>query len=58
MWFRFIINSGFRTIRKFKTKRCGADSAHTLGLAVDLKCLTSDKRFKLINIAINNGLKE
>lgn len=56
--FAFIINSGFRTIKEnSKLKDAVQDSAHTLGLAVDLKCLTSDKRFKLVNVAINNGIK-
>lgn len=55
--FPFIINSGFRTIEENnKLKDAVQDSAHTIGLAVDLKCLTSDKRFKIIESAIKNGI--
>lgn len=55
--FPFIINSGFRTVEENnKLKDAVNDSSHTLGLAVDLKCLTSDKRFKIIESAIKNGI--
>jgi uncharacterized protein YcbK (DUF882 family) len=55
--FPFIINSGFRTVAQNATLPDAVqDSAHTLGEAVDLKCLTSDKRFKLIKVALENGI--
>jgi uncharacterized protein YcbK (DUF882 family) len=55
--FPFVINSGFRTIEENnKLKDSVEDSAHTLGLAVDIKCLTSDKRFKIIQSALKNGI--
>lgn len=55
--FPFIINSGFRTVEEnAKLKDAVIDSAHTLGLAVDLKCLTSDNRFKIIQSALKNGI--
>lgn len=55
--FPFIINSGFRTVQEnAKLKDSVIDSAHTLGLAVDIRCIGSDKIFKIVQSALKNGI--
>jgi hypothetical protein len=55
--FPFIINSGFRTKEQNDTLLGSVeDSAHLTGEAVDLKIDLSEKRLKLIKIALSNGV--
>ena len=56
--FPITITSGFRT-KEENTKLKGSveDSAHLLGLAVDVNINTSFKRLKFINSALKNGIK-
>lgn len=55
--FPFIINSGYRT--KDHNEEVGGveNSAHTEGLAVDINCKESAKRYKLIKVALDNGIE-
>jgi hypothetical protein len=56
--FPFIINSGLRTEAENNAlKDSVSDSAHLSGLAVDLAITDSLKRFKLIEVALKNGVK-
>jgi len=55
--FPFRITSGYRTPAYNATlKDSVTDSAHTLGLAVDISCTDSTKRSKMIRSAFNNGI--
>lgn len=55
--FPFIINSGFRTPEENDALRGSVeDSAHLKGLAVDIKCKTSEQRFKMIKSAYENNI--
>ena len=55
--FPFRITSGYRTVAYNNTlKNAVEDSAHTLGLAVDISCTASRKRSKMIRSALNNGI--
>lgn len=51
-----IVNSGYRT--KAHNKRVGGrpDSAHTKGLAVDIRVLDNAFRYNLIRIAMKHGI--
>ena len=51
------INSGYRTESHNLKVGGKSESAHTNGLAVDIECLESSKRFKIIQIALQNGVK-
>lgn len=53
--FQFNISSGFRT--KYHNKKVGGrrNSAHLKGYAADIKCLTSQKRFKMIKALMAVG---
>lgn len=53
--FPFIVTSGFRT-QFYNTKIGGvANSAHTRGVAVDIACVDSRRRFIIINNAVACG---
>lgn len=55
--FPITITSGFRTkIENDKLKGSVKDSEHLLGLAVDVNINTSNKVYKFIKSAINNGI--
>lgn len=55
--FPFIINSGLRTKEENdKLKDSASDSAHLSGLAVDISIKDSIKRYKLVQVALNNGI--
>lgn len=55
--FPFRITSGFRTVAYNNTlKNSVEDSAHTLGLAVDLYCTDSNKRDKIVESAKRQGI--
>lgn len=53
----FKINSGFRTKEKNDEVGGVENSAHTLGLAVDLVCMTSNERFRIIQALLEAGFK-
>lgn len=56
--FPFIINSGLRTKAENDALQGSvSESAHLSGLAVDLSITDSLKRFKLIEVALKNGIK-
>ncbi len=52
-----IVNSGARCAKRNAAIGASATSSHTLGLAVDFKCVDSASRFKLINTMIGLGVK-
>ena len=55
--FPFNINSGLRTKEENdKLKDSASDSAHLSGLAVDISIKDSIKRYKLVQVALNNGI--
>jgi uncharacterized protein YcbK (DUF882 family) len=54
--FPITITSGFRTKEQNKLAGGVADSAHLLGLAVDVNINTGAKRIKFIKSAIKNGI--
>lgn len=58
----FIVTSGFRTDNyNEQLKREGypvsENSAHLIGVAADIKCLTSSDRFKIVGAAIAVGIE-
>ena len=54
---KMVITSGYRTV-SWNLKIGGVkNSAHTRGLAADILIETSEKRYKLINIAIKKGIR-
>lgn len=56
--FPFKINSGFRTEAQNNSLSDSVkDSAHLSGLAVDLSCTDSNRRFRLLQVAFNNGIR-
>jgi len=52
-----IVNSGARCKAYNATKGYSETSSHTLGLAVDFKCVDSASRFKIINTMIRIGIR-
>lgn len=51
----FVINSGYRTSQYNKEVGGVENSAHTLGLAVDLRCRNSTERFKIVKALMEAG---
>jgi uncharacterized protein YcbK (DUF882 family) len=52
----FIITSGLRTLQENEqTANAVSDSAHLSGLAVDLACVESEKRFSIIKALLAVG---
>lgn len=51
------INSGFRTKTHNKKVKGKPSSAHTLGLAADIHCVNSRKRFIIVQEALKLGFK-
>lgn len=55
--FSFQVNSGYRT-REHNYKVAKVEqSAHTLGLAADIGCDDSSRRFKIIKVAIQHEMR-
>lgn len=52
-----IINSGYRCEKHNKKIGGSSNSAHTRGLAVDIKCETSKDRFSLTQLFFSVGFK-
>lgn len=56
--FPMVITSGFRTkAQNDALKDSASDSAHLSGNAVDVACTDSFRRFKLIKVALANGIR-
>ncbi len=53
--FPLIINCAYRSPVWDKSKGRSGNSAHTRGLAVDIKCLASSTRFKIVSNAMLLG---
>ena len=51
----FVITSGYRCPKHNKEVGGKPDSAHTKGLAADIKCIRSRDRFKIIKALIDAG---
>lgn len=51
----FVLNSAFRSVAYEKSKGRNANSAHTRGLAVDIRCNTSQNRMKILKSLLDNG---
>lgn len=53
----FVISSGFRS-RKYNDLVGGVkDSAHLMGLAADIVCVGSGRRYDLIRVCLNLGFR-
>jgi len=50
------INCAYRSPEYDKKQGRSGNSAHTRGLAVDIKCISSSNRAKLLHTIINNGV--
>ncbi len=50
-----VINSAYRSSAHDKSKGRSGTGAHTLGQAVDIRCNTSETRFKVVQAAIAAG---
>lgn len=50
-----ILNSAYRTVEYEKTKNRSGSSAHTSGMAVDIRCTSANYRFDVVNFAIAVG---
>ena len=51
----FVLNSAFRSVAYEKSKGRGGNSAHTRGMAVDIRCNTSQNRMKILMALLDNG---
>ena len=51
-----VLNSAFRSVSYEKTKGRNGSSAHTLGLAVDIRCNASTNRYKILHAALELGI--
>lgn len=51
----FIINSAYRTVQYELSKKRSGKSMHCLGRAVDIKCVDSGTRYRIINALISAG---
>ena len=52
----FVINSAYRTPEYEKAHGRKGTSSHTLGRAVDIRCNTSENRYKIIKAALECGI--
>lgn len=52
-----VINSAYRSKSYELTKGRDGNSAHTRGLALDIKCATSRNRYKIVSAAIRCGIR-
>lgn len=56
--FPFHINSGYRCPEyNASLKDSVPDSAHTKGLAVDVSCVDGERRFRLVEAALTQGIR-
>lgn len=53
----FVVNSAYRSVAYEKSKGRAGTSAHTFGVAWDIRCNTDKNRWKIVNSAIRNGVK-
>ncbi len=53
----FVINSGTRCENWNKHEGGSETSSHLIGLAADIKCPTSNERWKIANAIINTGFR-
>jgi uncharacterized protein YcbK (DUF882 family) len=51
-----VINCAFRSREYDKKKGRTGNSAHTQGLAVDIRCNASENRFKIVKAALECGI--
>ncbi len=51
----FVLNCAYRSPAHDKAKGRSGTGAHTLGRAVDIRCYSSDTRYKIITAAIEAG---
>ena len=51
----FIINSGYRCYKHNKEVKGSPNSSHFKGLAVDIHCISSRERFKIVSALIKVG---
>lgn len=52
-----VINCAYRSVSWDKKKGRSGNSSHCRGKAVDIRCNDSVNRFKIIQAAINNGIR-
>ena len=53
----FVVNSGYRCKKHNKAVGGAPKSAHTMGIAADIKCDNSTNRYKIINACMTVGLR-
>ncbi len=51
-----VITCAYRSVAHEKSKGRSGNSAHTKGLAVDIRCTNNSNRYKIINAAIACGI--
>lgn len=51
----FVLNCAYRSVSWDKSKGRSGNSAHTRGLAVDIRCNTSANRFKIVAALLSVG---
>ena len=51
-----VLNSAYRSVPYEKSKGRSGNSAHTRGLAVDIRCNTSANRLKIVRAALSCGI--
>ena len=51
----FVLNSAYRSVEYEKSKGRKGNSAHTRGMAVDIRCNTSQNRMKILKALLDNG---
>lgn len=50
-----VLNCAYRSVEYDKSKGRAGNSAHTLGVAVDIRCNSSSNRYKIIAAALKLG---
>ena len=53
----FVLNCAYRSVAWDKAKGRSGNSAHTRGLAVDIRCNTSANRFKIVSALLSVGFR-
>lgn len=53
----FVINSAYRTKAYDESKGRSGNSAHTKGMAIDIRCNTSQNRYRIISALLSVGFK-
>ncbi len=51
----FVLNCAYRSVAWDKARGRSGNSAHTRGLAVDIRCNTSANRFKIVSALLSVG---